>query len=320
MTWFVELIHRDGSVLSRNAVLRPEFSIGRGLENDLVVDDPYCAASHASLVIQTDGRAVLHDLGSCNGIVQHRKSIGAAFAVTDSELFRLGQTNIRIRNSQWPVPDELVMPSRAIWPFALAALALVLMRIGWDIWLKDVGEKSPPYLYGLVAAAAGLCVWSGVYALLGRLISGTERFFTHLLIACGGYLLITLTERALQVLSFSTAWLWPLRIESYVTIVLVALLVRAHLRVADPRHWPVLRWALYLVAGLALVVPAAQLWISSQRLTNIQTLKLIEHPILRLAKPMTLDRVIPLGNELKLHVDKSRSKDLNIDEFSYDSD
>ena len=63
MTWFVELMHRDGSVQTRRRVDAGEMRIGRALDNDLIIDDPYCAAHHALLRIEPDGSAVLQDRG-----------------------------------------------------------------------------------------------------------------------------------------------------------------------------------------------------------------------------------------------------------------
>ena len=312
MTWFVELMHRDGSVQTRRQVDAGQMRIGRALDNDLIIDDPYCAAHHALLRIEPDGSAVLQDLGTRNGTAPARatgRGHASVFTVQNDAPYRAGQSLIRIRNSAWPLPPELAMSSRLIWPFALAALVMVLLHTAWQIWLRDVGEKSPPYLYGLVGVAAGVAVWSGVYALLGRLISGAERFFTHLLIASCGYLAISLAERILSLVSFSMAWLWPARIEYSAIIILIALLVRAHLRLADPRHWPTLRWAVGLVAAMALIVPVAQLWLSSQRLTNVQTLSNSEHPALRLAKPVGIEALVESTAPLKLRVDALRSKD-----------
>jgi hypothetical protein len=242
----------------------------------------------------------------------------AAFTVHDDSPFRLGHSSIRIRHSSWPLAPEQPL-ARAMWPWALAALLAVLLYITWQTWLRDVNEKSPPYLYSLVGAAAALAVWSGVYALLGRLISGMERFFTHLLIACCGFLIVIAAENLLELLAFASGWLWPMRIQDYVAIGLVALLVRAHLRVADPRHWPVLRWAVGLVASLAMLVPLAQLWISSQRLTRVQTLDMIEHPALRLATPASVQSLTDSATSLKARVDKARSNDDN-DSESYAED
>jgi hypothetical protein len=320
MTWFVEHIHRDGTTVARVPVSGSQLRIGRALDNDLVIDDAHCAAYHACLTIDVDGHAVLEDLNTRNGITPQRGSRAARYAVHNDAPYRLGLTSIRIRHSAWPLSPELALSLRAMWPFALAALAVVVLYTAWKIWLGDVNEKSPPYLYGLFGVAAGLSVWSGMYALLGRLIGGVERFFTHLLVACCGYMIVTLADSVLQAVSFATAWLWPVRIEQYVTILLVALLVRAHLRVADPRHWPTLRWAVGLVAVSAMLVPLAQLWISSQRLTNIQTLDAIEHPALRLAQPVSITEVTQSANALRERVDTARTKDVNGDDSSQDED
>ncbi len=324
MTWFVEQLHRDGSVLGRSRVLGPTFRIGRALDNDLVVDDPHCAAHHAALTVDdAHGSAVLQDLETHNGITPVRGKRANTYTMRDDTphdgVFRAGHTLIRIRNSAWPLPPELALSVRDIWPFALTMLTVVLLHTAWTLWLNDVGEKSPPYLYGIVGVAAGVTLWSGMYALLGRLITGAERFFTHLLIACCGYLIMVFAERALQVLSFAMNWLWPMRIEYSVTVLLIALLVRAHLRVADPRHWPTTRWAIGLATVLALTVPVAQLWISSQRLTNVQTLSQIEHPALRLAKPAPVESLIEATGALKTRVDDLRSKD-NTDDPSEDQE
>jgi hypothetical protein len=319
MTWFVELLHRDGSVLVRKAVTGNTLTLGRALDNDIVVDDLHCAAHHARLQIDAQGAAVLQDLGTHNGIKATKMPRATSYVVSNDSPYTLGHASVRIRHSTWALPPEQSLPTRAMWPLALVAVALVLGHIAWNLWRSDVGEKSPPYLYGLFGTAAGLCVWSGVYALLGRLISGMERFFTHLLIASGGYLIISVVGRSLEILSFATTWLWPLRIDATVTIILIALLVRAHLRVADPRHWPVLRWAVALVTVSAIVVPVAQLWISDHRLTNIQTLKTIEHPALRIAAPVDIARIADTATALKAKADVLRTKESN-EEFSGDDD
>ena len=77
MSWFIEHLHRDGSVLVR--MLVPDdgestrvFRIGRALDNDLILDDPHCAPHHAKLEIDANGVARLHDLGTSNGIVTSR--------------------------------------------------------------------------------------------------------------------------------------------------------------------------------------------------------------------------------------------------------
>ena len=318
MSWFVEQLHRDGSVLARVPVPAPAsgepdatvaIRIGRALDNDLVLDDPHCAAHHARLEIGVDGNARLVDLGTSNGIVNGRNKRVAAVDINTDEPYRLGQMLVRVRSSTWPIAPERSLSRRAVWPLALLGLALVLSHGAWEFWLKDVQEKSPPYLYGLSSLAAALCLWSAIYALFGRLITGAERFFSHLVIASTGYLGGTIILNLLETLAFSSSWLWPVRITQPVVVIVAALTVRTHLRLADPRHWHTLRVGLVIVAALAIVIPIAQQWVSHKRLTDVQTLHAIEYPALRLAQPVLLQQFSESTTSLKERVDKARKND-----------
>lgn len=328
MTWLVEQLHRDGTVLSRLSITEPvsdsnqlvnSIRIGRALDNDLVVDDPHCAAYHARLEFGADGMARLLDLGSINGIVVGKRTRTTLCEITTEEPIRLGQTLIRIRSSTWPLAPERSLVQRAVWPLALLGFVLVLGHGGWEIWLKDVQATSPPYLYGLSGLAAGLCLWSAMYALFGRLVSGNERFFSHLAIASAGYLAGTVILNLLDVLAFASSWLWSARITEPVVVVVMAMTIRFHLRLADPRHWRSLRIGLVVVASLAIVIPIAQQWVSHQRLTSVQTLQDLEHPILRLAEPISLLDFNASAALLKERVDKARKNDDEVPD-SYDSD
>ena len=329
MSWFIEHLHRDGSVLERIALSPPHpavdadaanadsvqvVRVGRALDNDLVLDDVYCAAHHARLEISADGLARLVDAGSANGIVNARNKRAPMHLVSSDEIFRLGHSQIRVRSSDWPLTPERVMSRVAAWPLALLLLALVLMHGGWEMWLKDVQEKSPAYLYALSALTAGLCFWSAIYAVFGRLITGVDRFFSHLAIACTGYLAATLILTLLETLAFSMSWLWPIRITQPVVVIVAAMTVRFHLRLADPRHWRTVRVAIVMVATFAIVIPLAQQWVSNKRLTDVQTINAIEHPALRLAKPVSLQAFNASAVELKTRVDKARNNDTDVTE------
>lgn len=314
MSWVVEHLHRDGSVLVRVAVpvvadAGKPIRIGRALDNDLVLDDPHCAPYHAELEVDVNGTARLRDLGTSNGIVAARNKRAALHEIKNDDPYRLGHTLIRVRSSTWPLAPERSLSRREAWPLALLGLMLVLAHGGWELWLKDVQEKSPPYLYGLSSLAVAMCLWSGLYAFYGRLITGAERFFSHLAIASAGYLAGTLILNSLELLAFSASWLWPARITQPVVVIVAAMTVRFHLRLADPRHWSTLRVGLVLVAALAIAIPIAQHWVSHKRLTDVQTLHAIEHPALRLAQPVPLQEFSASATALRARVDKARKND-----------
>ncbi len=307
MTWFVEHIHRDGTVLNRVAVQGDAFRIGRALDNDLVLDDAHCAAHHARLRIESEDLAVLEDLGSINGIAPQAGKSMAAIPITTDHPLRIGQSLLRVRSSHWPLMPERPLSARFVWPWALVALLAVLGYSGWELWLTDGSEKAPPYLYTLSGIAAFLGAWCAIYALYGRLISGVGRFFGHLLIASCAFLCATFIDDGLTLLAFSSGWLWPLQIATYVQIVVLALTVRQHLRLADPGHWPTTRWGLLLVTTAACLVPLGQTWISQQRLSDIQTIEEMGHPRWRLAQPVTVEEFSKRSFALKQRAESARA-------------
>ncbi len=335
MSWVVEHLHRDGSVLARATLADSaasgqavstgqELRMGRALDNDLVLDDPHCAAHHAALRVDADGRAQLHDLNTVNGIhvgtARHKGKRLAMVDVVDDGKIQLGASTIRIRHSSWPLAPELPFSRRMVWPWALFALSAALAYTGWDMWLGAVYESSPPYLSGLSGMAAGLALWSAMYSLLGRVLGGPDRFFTHLFIVSCAYLGISLLGHTLNLLAFSFYWLWPMRIEGYLTVVAVGLTVRAHLRVADPHHWPTLRWGVALACALAIVVPLGQNWITSKRLTHVQSINLVLHPALRVATPVSMDEFLQSTQALQQRVDKQRALDNHGDSLGDSGD
>jgi hypothetical protein len=172
------------------------------------------------------------------------------------------------------------------------------------------GRQPPLYLNSLGRSVLALGLWSAAYTLYGRLISGKERFFSHLAIICLGLLAIGAVETVLDTLAFGMNWLWPVRIQPYVQIAGLALIVRQHLRLADPNHWPILRWFVGLAAlGIALV-PLLQLYVTEERLTRVQTVTHLAHPTLRTARPATIEGFIDDSAALKRRVDDSRDRNL----------
>lgn len=321
MSWFVEVLDRDGAVRSRWPVQGAELRIGRALDNDLVLDDPHCAAHHACVRVTDDGVAMLDDLGTLNGITQLQgKARVASVVISDDRTFRLGQSLLRVRSSQWELPPEKPLNGRTIWPWAVFALSLVLGYSLWEVWLGDVEDKSPPYLYTVSGVVLVMGAWSAMYALLGRLINGEDRFSSHLLIASTGYLCMVIADETLGLLSFASGWLWPLRIGPYVLIVLVALVVRRHLRLADPRHWPATRWGVLFVTLGALLVPVAQSWITHRRLTDVQMTNLVAHPNWLLADPVSADAFSEQVVRLKAEVDRERHRSSGEESSDWDDE
>lgn len=322
MTWAIEILHRDGMAIERLLIADPRdeesktIRIGRALDNDLIVDDTHCAAHHAEISITANG-ARLTAIDTVNGITAPNGKTVRALMLESDKPFKLGQVQIRVRSDRWPLAAEVPLQRRPVWPMALALLGVVFVKEGWDIWLTDNGARRPEYLYTLAAAAAGLGIWSAAYTLFGRLVSGTQRFFHHLAIACCGFLAGTVLLNALDILAFTSAWLWPVQIHQPVVVLVAALTVRAHLRLADPRHWPGLRYAVVLVAALAIVIPIAQQTISNSRWSPIESTGVLKHPALRLAAPVSVNDIAKRQTELRARADALKAKKEDGDSDGY---
>jgi pSer/pThr/pTyr-binding forkhead associated (FHA) protein len=309
MSWFVEVLQRDGTAQHRMAVPSGGLRIGRALDNDVVLDDEHCAPYHARL--ESDGDAArLIDLGTRNGLVPKGGRRTDEVRIIDDRPIRLGQTLLRFRSTAWPVPAERPLDLGRIGLWATLLLAVYLCSEAWGLMVEARGQRPPLYLNSLGRSALALGLWSAVYTLYGRLISGKERFFSHLAIICIGLLALGAVETVLNTLAFCMNWLWPVRIQPYVQIAGFALIVRQHLRLADPNHWPILRWFVGLAAlGIALV-PLLQLYITEDRLTRVQTVTHLAHPMLRTARPVTIETFLADSADLKRQVDDSRDRNL----------
>ncbi|MFC5513216.1 FHA domain-containing protein [Massilia jejuensis] len=258
--WFIETLARNGDVLHRHRVDGLPIRIGRGYENDYILDDPYAAPRHALVEAGADGALLLRDLGTRNGVV-HAGKRSASLALTGDTVVRLGHTTLRIRAADFPVPGELVDRTMHGWEGALPGLAgalLVGLVALFTMWLADT-QAFRPFRY-LLALAYGLgagLVWSGLWALGNRLFGRHARLGRHLFIFGCGIAALMLFRLA----SSAVGYAWSIevftRYGSHVAILLVAGMVYFHLATVKPgprRRYAIICAALSVLgSGLVLI-------------------------------------------------------------------
>ena len=122
MIW-VEILSRHRDVAARFRITGPDVRIGRGYDNDVIVDDPYVAAQHLHVFRDETGQLVVEDLGSANGMfLDGGKSRLARLTVDGRQPIRIGQTYLRVRDLNHAVePERLARPQWRILPAVLAA-------------------------------------------------------------------------------------------------------------------------------------------------------------------------------------------------------
>lgn len=272
----IEAFDRHGALLARAPITRWPVTVGRGLDCDLVLDDPFVAPAHlridrledASCAIQVE---VLH---TRNGARLQRKHYaqGERFDWPGGTPIDLGHTHVALRLADAPIADEQALPQ---FPWSTVAttaalMVLVLAAALGSAWLeaRDASQylKSVPGM--VLGLMASLGVWSGAWAVASKVFGGQLRFWRHVRIASTAALAVD----AVHLVANFVAFTFSLESFSRFANVLVALVVAgalyAHLSTVLPRRRVGLAWTLAALVALGLPSWLGAQWLNNMRLSN----------------------------------------------------
>lgn len=319
----IELHERDGRSARYVDVHAWPLRLGRALDNDVVIDDPHVAAHHALLEPDGQGGVQLRVLDTVNGVSVRGQRVAAgrqlSLPAAGAQL-QLGGTRLRLR-----LPAEQLAPEQALrdlgraqrlLPWAAGAALLALEAA--EQWLSlDPGADYSAWLPLLAGVPGVLAAWCGIWALLSKLFQHRFDFIGHLRIALPRLLVMVAADALLPQIAaaLDLPWLWQLTVP--LQALLLALLVRAHLRHTLPGHD---RMVTAAVASLALTAGALSLALTyraNDRYTAAPYMSTLPLPALRLAgtvPPSTLvDAMAPLAARLAQRVKKARADDEDED-------
>jgi len=209
----IEIGTHDGSEqVSHFASDKFPLRIGRGYDNDVILQDPHISAYHAEITHNGDDW-VLSDLGSANGSrVNGKDCTDGTTILRSGDTLTLGRTRLRVFDPLHPVPaaTPLEKPDGAFkklhgrvlpWVLFFAAIGLTVALIYLQLWVEETNSL-------LIMAAAGtaflMLAWALPWAVTGRLMRHRSYFLTHLALAAL-YALATALVLPLQtVLDFFT--------------------------------------------------------------------------------------------------------------------
>jgi hypothetical protein len=309
--WYIETLARNGEVLQRHAVGALPIHLGRGYDNEFIVDDAYAARRHALIELDGSGRLVLRDLGSRNGVIHKGRRI-ACVVLDGDTVVRLGHTSLRVRPADHPMPPEL--PDRTMhgWEGALPGLAGVLLTgviSLFVMWLADTQSfESIRYLQALAYGVGAALLWSGIWAFANRLFGRHARLGRHLFIFGCGAAALTLYRLGTSAAGYALS-LEPLtRYGSHVAIALVAGMVYFHLATVRPQRTR--RFAFICVAlsvlgsGLALIGNEQR----SGLLGDELYMSVLMPPQMRVSRDHTVDEFMGQVGAMKARLDVERAK------------
>lgn len=257
---------RSGGTRTRTRIDRLPLTIGRSLENDVILEDPYADPRHARIVLDEAGALLIEDLGSSNGLRTSRSERVSRIAVHAGLELRLGRTIVRFRDSAEEVPPALLdtgaplegPPGLAWWPRGAGGqVTLVAAAVVSTVLYSWLNEYDRTSLGDLVLEGVGFAVlfgaWAGAWAVGSRIAVQRFHFLPHLAITSLGALAGLLVSVAVEWSDFLVPDSTVLGVLQGATgFALVAGLIAMHLAYASNKAaWR--RWRAGLVASAVLL-------------------------------------------------------------------
>jgi hypothetical protein len=309
--WFIETLASNGDVQSRQQVAMLPIRIGRGYDNDVIVDDAFMAPHHALIEAEDGGALVLRDLGSRNGVVvkgKRRQNV----ALDGDTVVRIGHTSLRVRAASHNVPPELV--DRTMHGFegtlpGLVGAVLTVMVSLFAMWLADT--QSFELIRYLSAVAFGLgaaLVWSGIWAFANRLFGRHARLGRHLFIFGCGVAALALLRLGASALGYAFSLEPFTRYGSHVAIALAAAMVYFHLTTVRPQR-P--RRSASICVGLAILGSGLALIANEQRsgrLGDELYMSVLMPPQMRVSPDHSVDEYMGQVGAMKARLDMERNR------------
>lgn len=318
MTYFVEVLHNNGDVNARQAFLSLPIHIGRNYQNDIILDDPHTAAVHACIDIDAENNLVITDQGSLNGIRLGDKK-AQSFLIHGDDIFYLGQTQIRIRTSDYAVAPEVsdrINHRWEGWPRALLATLIIVWLAFSNSWLGDVAEnKSSIYLTDISAWLGVAAVWAALWALANRVFEGNAYFSRHLFILSIGLFVLDIWGYTTQFLAYGLSLEFFTRYGSHIEIIIFAVMIFYHLCQVTPRQSKRL---LLICASLSLFGSSLILlnnYQNTHQLTDEFYMHEMLPPVARISEYHSLQAFEASIDDLKADIEEDRLSTLNNKEL-----
>ena len=160
-------------------------SIGRALDNDVIIDDPYVDAHHLMLEWRKEGDAwLVSDLSSTNHTVKDPKSGAASEVKSGDELF-LGKTRIRVYSEHHAVAPTLSLRDleHRLLEFDAVSWVLTLMAVlsgavCLQMYFESTIDAIKPDMYAktTLTILGSVVFIGGFWALISRILKGETRF------------------------------------------------------------------------------------------------------------------------------------------------
>ena len=338
----LEVLHPNGARTWRHLGDFP-LTVGRGLTNDLILDDPYVDARHARIAVDESGEALIEDLGSVNGLVVSDVRLQGRVPARPGAEIRVGHTTLRFHDPEEPVSPALVDEVAAVreptptasvpaatpsprsrsrvsatitrWatttPARLLIAAVAMTSVALYSWMGSAERsRTSEAFFAALAFGFTIALWAGIWAVASRVSVQRFHFIGHVavasLVALGGLIWTMLAEWLS--FFFPDASLADV-LSGGVGLFLLSALVAGHLSFASAmsrkRQWRVG----FIVAGTALVIGGLATLAEEDSFTDVPTFSGVVKPVASDWLPTaTVDEFGGVMANLKEQVDEMAKK------------
>lgn len=309
---WIEVLARHGEVASRTRIEGTQARVGRAFDNDVIVDDPHVAPHHLLIRRAEDGTLVAEDLASVNGLyAEHGGDRVPQLRLDRAPGLRIGRTVLRVHDAANAVAPELPLMrprAHAAWAAGLAIAvggALLLVE-----WLGLTTERSwNAMLLPIVAFAAFVVLWSGMWALLSRLFFGQARYALQLRIALTGCLAFIAWDQAGEWLSYGLAWRELDEYASFGAWGLLAVLCYGHLLSIGPRRMPIAMGVIVALLAAGAAIQYASKAETRRVVGEPAALGVMKPPRFRIVPAATPERFLGATAATRRAVDEARKRE-----------
>jgi hypothetical protein len=312
----IEVLERDGRVRRGFLVTRWPASLGRALDNDLVIDDPHAAAHHARIAAADDGSLRLEVGATRNGVQVGPRTVleGESVPLPPlGEVWQIGGTRLRVRLPGDPLEPErplgLAATGASPWLTAASALALWALVLTEHAIYLDPGSSLTDWLMPLFAWPVGLLLWCVFWGAASKLFQHRFEFWAHFSVAAKGLLLIGLLDLLLPVVAFALSWEWLSRIAPVLIALVAGAVLYRHAALAIPVRR---RWLAGGIAGVLCIGAAVMATLNYQRSDDIFPdlyLSTLPPPGFRLAAGVSVKEFVAEAAELRARLDQRAADD-----------
>ncbi|MDQ3446705.1 MAG: FHA domain-containing protein [Pseudomonadota bacterium] len=325
----VELLDRTGSVTARHRCNELPVRLGRAYDNDVVVDDPFVAATHVRIERRADGALMARDEGTRNGIhaaTRGRRTLwqrvgerSTEIVLTPNTLVRAGHSTFRVRPIDHAVAPERLDTTAHAWeglrPALVAFLILGLLAM-FNAWRSNTTTQENFVYETNVALVLGtMVVWAGAWALLNRLFGGRARFGRHFLIGTIFLVASIATDLAAELLAYAFSLDWLSRFGSYLGLGLLSIAVYFHVATITPLSLSFARRFAVAFAVLAIGLFGMYRYSTEHQFGDSLYMGSLQWPAIRVVPPISTEAFVKATDDLKARADLRRNDNAGGEEY-----